>query len=278
MSKYLRIISDLHLEQYSGRDPLLLEEKFLPKDERDSNSILVLAGDISSRPSQTLLFLRTVESRFEKVIYVLGNHEHYRQHMDEVGQFLEYEIGKMDNVVCSYNGVSKIEHFGFSIHFCTLWGDGGNSEEDLAKVQNGLSDFYVIQCGEPPSRFTARYMQVLHKEQKAKLKDDLAKATLPKIVITHHMPSRRLVSPRFIMSDGSDGINGGFVGACEDILAYEELAPKLWIHGHTHSKIDTSLWKTRIICNPAGYYSERFYDDIGGQVTFVDLTDLIKNA
>jgi Icc-related predicted phosphoesterase len=74
------------------------------------------------------------------------------------------------------------------------------------------------------------------------------------VVITHHLPSRRLVSARFWPKDGSDGANGGFVGDCDNIIALHE--PNLWIHGHTHDTIDTELWKTRIICNPAGYRGE----------------------
>jgi hypothetical protein len=95
------------------------------------------------------------------------------------------------------------------------------------------------------------------KKNKAALRAELEKPFDGKtVVVTHHLPSRRLVSARFWPRDGSDGANGGFVGDCENILAYEELAPDLWIHGHTHDSIDTMLWETRIVCGPAGYRGE----------------------
>jgi hypothetical protein len=34
------------------------------------------------------------------------------------------------------------------------------------------------------------------------------------------------------------------------ILKYK---PALWIHGHTHSSVDTYVGGTRIVCNPRGY-------------------------
>ena len=50
----------------------------LPADPQDAESVLVLAGDVSADPNQLLEFLRLVEVRFRKVIYIPGNHEYYR--------------------------------------------------------------------------------------------------------------------------------------------------------------------------------------------------------
>ena len=32
------------------------------------------------------------------------------------------------------------------------------------------------------------------------------------------------------------------------------LEPVLWVHGHTHDSLDYMIEKTRVICNPYGYY------------------------
>jgi hypothetical protein len=37
-----------------------------------------------------------------------------------------------------------------------------------------------------------------------------------------------------------------------------ETQPKLWIHGHTHESMDYFIDKTRIVCNPFGYWQ---YDE-----------------
>jgi hypothetical protein len=143
----------------------------------------------------------------------------------------------------------------------TMWGDGGPTLADEGKVGFYLNDFRLISFGETAHgtaklRFTVQAMKKLHKEQKATIEEYLKMPHAGKtVVVTHHLPSRRLVSPRFFEKDGSDGANGGFVGDCDNILAYDH-APDLWIHGHTHDTIETELWKTRIICNPAGYRGE----------------------
>jgi hypothetical protein len=99
-------------------------------------------------------------------------------------------------------------------------------------------------------------MMRIHLGQKSKIDAYLREPFNGKtVVITHHLPSRRLVSARFWPGDGSDGANGGFVGQCDDLLAGDD-APDLWVFGHTHDSMDTTLWKTRVMCNPAGYRGE----------------------
>lgn len=62
--KYIRVCSDLHLEQFYGQREELLAAKFIPEDERDAESVLALAGDISSKFDQLVNFIRAVEKRF----------------------------------------------------------------------------------------------------------------------------------------------------------------------------------------------------------------------
>jgi hypothetical protein len=100
-------------------------------------------------------------------------------------------------------------------------------------------------------RYTVGDMKLLHKEQRGKLEYFLNMPFKGKTVVaTHHMPSYRLCHPRF----GTEA-NGGFASNCDRILA-SDIAPHLWVHGHTHDTIDTKLWNTRIVCNPMGYHME----------------------
>jgi hypothetical protein len=221
----------------------------------------VLAGDISSVPDQLVNFLQVCLSRFAQVIFVPGNHEYYRhdyfawnaEMTDRIERFcpgLHYALGDVDTV--EIDGVRYI--------YSTLWADGGPTLADRAKVSFYLNDFRLISYGKSPKQtakmpFTAENMISIHKDQKAAIENLLTtKFDGRTVVITHHLPSRRLVSERFWPGDGSDGANGGFASDCDNMIAVHE--PFMWIHGHTHDTIDTELWKTRIVCNPAGYRGE----------------------
>ncbi|WP_407306209.1 metallophosphoesterase [Acinetobacter sp.] len=251
--KYIRVASDLHLEGLAGQREEFLALTVLPADPRDAESVLVLAGDISSKPEQLIAFLGFLKDRFLKIIYIPGNHEWYGHEMAKwtmdmmaaLGGYFEGE-GVIEFSGC---GVGCIELEGVRFIFTTLWADGGKTLADHANVSRYLNDFRVIKLGD--KKFTVGDMKVLHRAQKEKLVEFLKLPFEGKTVVaTHHLPSYRLCHPRF----GGDA-NGGFASNCDPILV-GDAAPHLWIHGHTHDTIDTTLWKTRIVCNPMGYHTE----------------------
>lgn len=264
--RYLRICSDLHLEAFYGRDYETLGIDFLPPDPHDAKSILVLAGDISSHAEQLLGFLNVCCQRFPKVYYVAGNHEFYKHDIVSYPKEIlaaianRRELGAFANLKTAFEGVSYEELDDLKIRFIfgTLWADGGPTEKDRQTVGFYLNDFRLIKNGMADSialPFTVGDMIKEHRRQKAQIEKYLEQPFDGRtIVITHHLPSRRLVSARFWPGDGTDGANGGFASDCDNLIAVHE--PWLWIHGHTHDRISTMLWKTRIECNPAGYRGE----------------------
>lgn len=256
--KYIRVASDLHLEGFYGRNPETLVIDFIPSDPRDVESVLVLAGDISSIPDQLVSFLQVCLQKFPQVLFVPGNHEYYRHdylawNAEMTDRFLKYCPGlHFANGEVGYTEILNVRYI-----YGTMWGDGGPTLADQAQVGFYLNDFRLISNGDKFKRFTVQDMVEVHKKQKSSINEYLKMPFEGRtVVVTHHLPSRRLVSKRFWPSNGSDGANGGFVGECDSpILAYDH-APELWIHGHTHDTIDTKLWDTRIVCNPAGYRGE----------------------
>lgn len=272
MFKHIRVVSDLHLEAYRGRDISTLVIDFLPADERDADSVLVLAGDVSADPNQLVGFIREVESRFIRVIYVSGNHEYYRHDMDAWNATLEDRfVESLSNTTWSTSVVGYFELDDVRFIFGTLWADGGKTLEEQARVGYGLNDFRVIRKG--LRIFNVRDMQDIHREQKASidrvLKDPFDGVS---VVVSHHLPTYRLCHPRF----GTE-INGGFASNCEDILAYDH-APALWIFGHTHDSHDDRMWKTRLVSNPFGYPREfgadSEYNTFKQGPKFIDVQDL----
>ncbi len=247
----LRIVSDLHLEAFLPVDVNELLDQFIPADPRDSEAILVLAGDISSKKDQLVAFLSAAEKRFKHVVFVCGNHEWYRNEMLSYGKELKTELSEktskvsfaVDDVLCH-----RIDDVRFI--FGTMWTDGGADYIERERVQGLMNDFCVIGYGDDV--LTVSKMQELHRAQRRKVENFLANDSsgMTNVVVSHHMPSRRLCHPRF-----GGAIDGGFAFNGDAILAGDH-APALWIHGHTHDTIDMQLYNTRVVCNPCGYRGE----------------------
>jgi Icc-related predicted phosphoesterase len=71
--------------------------------------------------------------------------------------------------------------------------------------------------------------------------------SLPSVVVTHHAPSFRSISPEFAKSP----LNPGFASDLEKFILKH--SPEIWIHGHIHESADYQIGKTRVVCNPLGY-------------------------
>ncbi len=246
----LRVCSDLHLEAFTGRNSESLTVDFLPPREEDAESILVLAGDISSKPDQLVSFIGYLEPRFKHILYVPGNHEFYRNHYQklnaELSAFFEKNCTK---VTAACGDVIQVQIDDVIFILSTLWADGGKNAAEQILVQQYLNDFRLIRYKD--GTFTVPDMMCENALHVKKIKAALqANPDHKKVVVSHHLPSYRLCHPRF----GTD-CNGGFASNLDSILA-SDYAPVLWIHGHTHDSIDTKLWNTRIVCNPRGYRGE----------------------
>lgn len=252
----IRIASDLHLEGYSGKSDDWKRNFFLPSDPRDKDAILILAGDICSKFIDLVPFLWETEKHFRQVIYVPGNHEAYKSNMDDWNTAIK-AVAFNNTVVTDLYQVNSTTIDNTRFIFGTLWGDGGLNPIDEITVQHGLYDFkyirhYVKGYSGEERNFTVDDMKKIYECQRDQIKARLG-GPAKNVVITHHLPTRHHIHPRFL-SHG-DSVNGGFVGDCEDILQSSE-APQVWIHGHTHDTQDNMYHNTRIVCNPAGYKRE----------------------
>jgi hypothetical protein len=254
--KYLRIASDTHMEAFNGMNMDKLIQNFLPPDDRDAESILMLAGDISSVADQLLNFIHDVEKRFLKVFYIPGNHEYYHKDYGTWNKEMSSEfMSDTENTQYALGVMSYVEiSDDLRVIFGTYWADGGTPLEQL-KVAQYLNDFRLIMNGYDEhysmKKFTVSDMIKIYKEQRKDLEKFLSTPFNGKtVVMTHHMPSYRLCHPRF-----GNECNGGFASNSDVILSSDN-APDIWIHGHTHDTIDKKLWDVNIVCNPAGYRGE----------------------
>jgi calcineurin-like phosphoesterase family protein len=246
----IHYMSDVHLE-FGALD------KPLPEGD-----VVVLAGDITLLAAldpdkadprarrvreATHSFFEAVAKSFRKVIYLMGNHEHYGFCIDDSAEAVRRYLP----------GVTLLENehlvLGDTI-LCgaTLWTDmGGGDPLKEQAVQRGMSDFYVIEKrdGDQTRAFRPADARALFVASLAYI-EGLADAHRDKklVVATHHAPSRLGVAP----SQRTSRINPAYF---TDLTAFIEDRPNIgvWIHGHTHVQIEYTIGGCRVLSNARGY-------------------------
>lgn len=255
--KYVRLSSDLHIEAFYGTPVEKLINHFLPADDRDAESVLVLAGDVSSKPDQVADFIAALEDRFIRVIYVFGNHEFYKHVYNDLPDkiFEQFALRGIHNTKCPGSGVSSYIVDGVKVIAGTLWGECSTRPDYNTDIAMMINDFKLITVREYDNDqhyMTPAYMRRISGEHKTLIRNELAQATEDKvIVVTHHLPTYEAVSLRF----RSSTVNGAFVNPLDDIWAPNE-SPNMFLFGHTHDKQEFVKDGILFKANPAGYRGE----------------------
>ena len=248
-------MSDLHLE--FGYQPL------------PGGDVLILAGDICEARSyikdhhSTRLadaeagtyryvdFFEKECAKYNRVLYVMGNHEHYHGRFDKTYEELKSRLPA--NVTLLEKDC--VEHNGVVFLGATLWTNCNNADSltlwhlksmmnDYRVVQNHYKDRNIYHKLIPEVTFrehtkTMEWMRLMLSEHREK----------PVVVITHHAPSFKSVPPQYVHDKL---MNGGYASELsEDILDNENI--RYWIHGHMHDPVDYEIGSTRVLSNPRGY-------------------------
>jgi len=251
----IHLLSDLHNEF----------EQFKP-DSTTVNScdVVVLAGDIDKGTRGMEWARRAFRSK--PLIYVCGNHEFYDHHWTELLQEMEHVAKRLD---IHFLENRAIDIDGVRFLGCTLWTDFRffryqSVTSAMRACERGLNDFRLIRA-EPlrsnslalskvreGKRLTAHHVRLRHSASAAWLREQLRAANSEgkkPVVVTHHLPSERSVSPRY----AKDDLTPAFASHLDELVT----CARLWIHGHTHDSFDYSVHAgghvTRVLCNPRGY-------------------------
>ena len=232
----VHVLADLHLE-------------FSPMTIPDTDAdVVVLAGDVDIGVRGIEWIHHTFLNR--PVIYVLGNHEFYRNDLIQL-RTSAAQVAAGTNVHVLENSVVEIG--GYSFLGATLWTDfalRNNPEHAMANAERLMNDFRLISNG-PGQRLRARDLAKLHGESVVWLRTELLKRDLTKtIVVTHHAPSSRCEASEHI----GGPLSPAFVANLDALI--EPSGVPLWIHGHTHHNVDFTLGKTRVLSNQRGYPSD----------------------
>jgi len=255
--KFVRLCSDLHIEGFYGTPVEKMIDYFVPVDERDVESVLVIAGDLSNKPDQIADFIAALEDRFIKVVYVFGNHEHYKRVYNDTPEAVQeqFALHGIHNTVCPGNDVKSYIIDGVKFITGTLWGECSTRPDYNADLARCIADFQLIKVreyGDDRYYMTPAYMRRLAEDHKKLIRDELAQATEDKvIVVTHHLPTYDAVSLRYKVST----TNGAFVNRLDTIWAPNE-SPNMFLFGHTHDAQEFVKDGILFRANPVGYRGE----------------------
>jgi Icc-related predicted phosphoesterase len=262
MTKF-HILSDLHLEFYPlelpGGDLLILagdvcEIKNIKLDDIDLNKLDKSGNDVR-RKNIAKFFLREIP-KYEKVLYVLGNHEHYGGKLNESKDLLEQKLrnGNINNVQVLEN--ESVEIDGILFIGSTLWTDCNKGDPlTIYNLRGGLNDYryitYHYADANAYNKLRPGVTYRIHMISKEYIAQTLkANVDKPAVVITHHAPSHMSIAPEFA---GEYHMNGGFASDLSNMML-DNSNIKCWLHGHTHTFFDYKIGDVRVICNPRGYF------------------------
>lgn len=234
----LQLASDLHLEHLSRMFPG--ETLIRPAHEAD---VLVLAGDVAQATDAVALFADWPVP----VLYVLGNHEAYRERLECVIDELRVasrgtSVRFLERDVVDFGGVRFLG--------CTLWTDyrlRSNRTQRQLMENAGLriNDHRLIRTrnGE---LFSPEHALRDHEISRAWLEQELSQDYDGKtVVVTHHAPHPLSVHPRY----AGDPTNAAFASDLTELLQKADV----WLHGHVHDSFDYSVAGCRVVANPRGY-------------------------
>ena len=249
-------VSDLHLEFGS---------QTLPGGE-----VLVLAGDIAEARSIQRQFHSTkpvtdehIEEfrcseffqkevvKYDKVFYVMGNHEHYHNRFNktysDLANMMPSNVTLLEDQCEEYNGVVFVG--------ATLWTDLNKGDPITAwHLKSMMNDYRVItqyyETRNVYHKLTPEYTRDVHLKSRAYIKTICElNRDKPVVVVTHMAPSFQSVNEKYKWDTTS---NGGYASNLDEFILDNDNI-KLWFHGHMHDPVDYTIGETRVLSNPRGY-------------------------
>jgi predicted phosphodiesterase len=243
-SKSIRILSDLHLE-FDDTDAL---SKCVALCSQRPTKYTILAGDITNyRERERILtnVYTSLKNHTEKIFYVLGNHEYYK--LDGVPAL---DVVNNYRKLCTRLGIILLENESretedYIFYGTTLWSRCTDNAFRRINDSRSLSskEFLIKEFHEK----AVKGLENIHEMHYDK----------PLIVITHHLPSFKLIDKRYLKYQD---MNTAFASDLDYLI---KSPISYWIYGHTHTPNNTVINDVRMICNPFGYSGENdSFDDL----------------
>jgi predicted phosphodiesterase len=271
-SMKIQLVSDLHLDMYDmalpGGDVLILagdicEAREYGKANYNKDWVMKPGDNPGRREDRYLRFMHEEVTKYNKVFYIAGNHEHWGTKMYKTHVFMRENAPAnttvLENEIYVHEGVLFLG--------ATYWTDfnkgdgltmynagaGGQSNSTI-----GMNDYKHIKHlshGIYRKLLPKDILEIHYKSRQYFnhiLSENRQKENpLPVVVMTHHAPTA-LSIPEWYKNDYL--MNGCYYSdQSEMILDNPQI--KYWVHGHTHQKFRYNVGDdTEVICNPRGYY------------------------
>ena len=228
----IHLLSDLHLE-FQDFSPATLDA-----------DVVVLAGDVD-------LLARGVKWANKNfscpVIYVGGNHEYYKGHLDRTLQKMRAKalshVHVLENEQVVINGVRFLGTTGWTDFYST-----DNATSAMLAAQLSMNDYKQIRTGNQYHRIRPIDLQQKSHFAKQWLLSQLSTKYQGKtVVVTHHAPSHEC-APGIKYEMGH--LAAAYVN---DWKEFAEFDIDLWVHGHTHVGYHKSINGIPHASNPRGY-------------------------
>jgi predicted phosphodiesterase len=236
----IRYLSDIHLEFIK---PLKLQRLVLDQiAPAEEGEICILAGDIGYPESENYdLFMKFVNNHFIKTFVIPGNHEYYNKFkiVEEMDTFMEEYFKQHPNITLLNNRTEKYGDYTFV--GTTLWSyikDPMFSTNDVYQIPN----FDYMKCNEL-NRICIKFLE-----------DSIAKNENC-IVITHHLPSKQFIDPKYNTIRDRPYQQWFYSDMDLFIHTYHDKI-KYWFYGHTHTASKNKVNNILFLCNPIGYPGE----------------------
>lgn len=254
MARFLAL-SDVHIEFGDLR---------VPKLERLGHiDAVLLAGDIMPWTNCVRWADGVAKHYGVPAVLIPGNHEFYaRVHPDRT---IDKTIAACRQVAAATEGRviflddEETTIAGVRILGATLWTDFclhgvADQASAIMAADIGMNDFLI--CWEKEGvPFSARASIGRHEKSVRWLRERFQDKTAPTIVMTHHLPSARSIADQF----RGGMLSPAYASNLDDLV--EQSGAKVWMHGHTHHEFDYVIGKTRMLCNPRGYFGHELNPD-----------------
>lgn len=234
----IRLISDVHQEFY--------EDKGL-YDSQDAD-VLVVAGDLAVGGPNTVRALQRFALNVEDVVYVTGNHEYYRNTINEVDEYIN-RFTRGTNIHFLNCGTKKLEDVTFI--GANLWTNFSNNQFSQINARGSINDFRQIQ------EFGTDQCVALNTKHTKFFKDASVAVEGRKVFVSHFLPDRICIDEQY---RGESALNDYFANNLGDWI--QALENSTWFHGHTHSVVRQEIGTTKIYANPYGYNENKFYKEL----------------
>lgn len=232
----LQLFSDLHLEFADF------------KPDCSEAHIIVLAGDIHVG-TKALTWI-AAQNFTQPVIYVLGNHEYYKNTYPKLIHKLKEQVPSHVHIL--ENDTFEVHNVVF--HGATLWSDFelfGTARLSGAICQAGMNDFKYIRREPTYSKMRSIDVALIHTKTRQWLAESLkTHQGKTNIVITHHAPSLLSLPEK----RRTHALSPSYASHLDEFI--QQYQPHYWLHGHIHHSQNYKIGHCQILSNPRGYPDE----------------------